>query len=115
MDGEIRVTVRTAEDSSGERWVELCVSDTGDGIPAGIVSRLGEAFALNSGIVGARHVSGTGLGLAICKGVAAAHGGTLAVDSAADRGTTMTVRLRADLTGPAGGGGKNVMLTATAA
>jgi PAS domain S-box-containing protein len=112
-DGEIRVDVRAAADPGavGARWVEIRVSDTGEGIAPEIVSRLGEAFALNSGIVGAQHVSGTGLGLAICKAIAAAHGGIVAIESTLGRGTTMTVRLRADLSGPACGGGKNLVLS----
>ncbi|HEV2294871.1 MAG TPA: HAMP domain-containing sensor histidine kinase [Tepidisphaeraceae bacterium] len=106
-DGEIRVAGRASADHDGE-WIELRVSDTGAGISPELVARLGEAFALNSGMVGANHVSGTGLGLAICKGVAAAHGGTIAVESLPGRGTTMTVRLRTDLARPACGGGKSL-------
>jgi PAS domain S-box-containing protein len=107
-DGEIRVAVRADADADGD-WIELRVSDTGAGIPPEIVARLGEAFALNSGIVGANHVSGTGLGLAICKGVAAAHGGRIEVASVLGHGTTVLARVRADLTGPTCGGEKNLM------
>jgi signal transduction histidine kinase len=79
------------------RWIELQVRDSGRGIDPSIASRLGEAFALNSGVVGANCVQGTGLGLAICKGIAAAHGGRLAVHSVLGRGTTISALLRADL------------------
>lgn len=103
VDGHIRITIRAIADPDGD-WVELQVRDTGEGIPPEILSRLGEAFALNSGFVGAYHVSGTGLGLAICKSIAMAHGGTIVVDSTVGHGTTMTVRLRADLSGPCGVG-----------
>jgi len=94
--GSIHVAVRTFQ-SRGQDWVGIQVRDTGEGIPLEIVGRLGEAFALNSGVVGANHVSGTGLGLAICKGIAAAHGGRLDVQSAAGHGTTVSATLRADL------------------
>jgi signal transduction histidine kinase len=63
--------------------------------------RLGEAFALNSGVVGQNHISGTGLGLSICKAIAAAHGGELLIQSIPGKGTTVKAKLRADLPAPA--------------
>jgi signal transduction histidine kinase len=77
--------------------LELRVTDTGKGIPPELAPRLGEAFALNSGSVGPNHIQGTGLGLAICKGIAAAHGGQMTIESAPGKGTTVVVRLRSDL------------------
>jgi PAS domain S-box-containing protein len=97
--GSVTVSARAVEEAQA-RWVEFCVADTGDGIPPDIVDRLGEAFALNAGIVGDKHVKGTGLGLAICRGIVAAHGGSLSFDSQVGRGTRATVRLRADLSAP---------------
>jgi signal transduction histidine kinase len=94
--GSIRVKARQWADG-GDRWVEIGVTDTGTGIPPEIRDRLGEAFALNAGLVGPNHVSGTGLGLAICKGIALAHGGALSVRSEVGKGTTVVARLRADL------------------
>ena len=99
-DGQIHVGVRHFEDG-GDGWIEITVSDTGAGIPPEILGRLGQAFALNAGVVGGDHVKGTGLGLAICKGIVAAHGGGMTVRSAPGRGTSVTVRLRTDLDGPA--------------
>ena len=96
--GSVRVSARPfAED--GRQWVEVSVTDTGAGIPLEIRERLGEAFALNAGLVGPNHVSGTGLGLAICKGIALAHGGRLTIRSEVGKGTTVAARLRADLPG----------------
>jgi PAS domain S-box-containing protein len=97
--GSVSVSARAVGDAPTP-WVELCVADTGEGIPPDILDRLGEAFALNSGIVGAKHVRGTGLGLAICRGIVAAHGGTISFESEVGRGTRVTVRLRADLADP---------------
>ena len=79
------------------------VSDTGDGIAPEIRDKLGEAFALNSGSVGSSYVRGAGLGLAICKGIAAAHGGSISVQSTPGEGSTFTVRLRSDLPEPCAG------------
>jgi len=89
--------------------VEITVADTGAGIPPEIRDRLGEAFALNAGLVGPNHVNGTGLGLAICKGIARAHGGGLSISSEIGKGTTVVARLRADLEGPVTEQGKGAV------
>lgn len=99
-DGSIDLSIET-ETSHGQRWIKLGVSDTGGGIPPAILNRLGEAFALNSGVVGDSYVSGTGLGLAICKGIAEAHGGRISFQSRQGEGTRVTAILRADLQAPA--------------
>ncbi|HUO10771.1 MAG TPA: PAS domain S-box protein [Phycisphaerae bacterium] len=85
---------------NNQRWVYIDVEDTGSGIPRKTLDRLGEAFALNAGVVSPTQLEGTGLGLAICKGIAAAHGGHLAVSSTPGQGTRITARLRADLAQP---------------
>lgn len=94
--GQIEVSARQFCDAAG-RWIDLVVRDSGCGIAPELTARLGEAFALNSGVVGANHISGTGLGLAICKGIARAHGGELLIESTPGKGTTVTARLRGDL------------------
>ena len=99
QQGYIRVTAQSELEES-DAWVRIEVADTGRGMKAEITARLGQAFALNAGVVGENHVNGTGLGLAISKGIVAAHGGTMAVQSAEGRGTTVSVRLRADLAEP---------------
>ncbi|MDB5175061.1 MAG: hybrid sensor histidine kinase/response regulator [Phycisphaerales bacterium] len=111
--GSIRVEA-TLEQDEGRDWVLIRVKDTGCGIPPEIVSWLGEAFALNAGVVGS-HIGGTGLGLAICKGIVAAHGGEIGVDSTVGVGTTITVRMRADLPGPVSGAGRLTFVSAEAA
>lgn len=98
-EGSIAIRVRELNDRT-RRWVEIEIKDTGTGIAPEITGKLGQAFALNSGIVGSSHVKGSGLGLAICKGVAAAHGGALAIRSMPGKGTIVTVCLRADLDQP---------------
>lgn len=97
--GSIHVSARATSDDDGH-WVEIEVRDTGKGMSPQTTAKLGEAFALNSGLVGEGLTSGTGLGLAICKGIAAAHGGKISVASAPGRGTSVTVRLRPNLPEP---------------
>ena len=97
--GFIRVSARAFE-VSGEPWVRLSVQDSGKGIKPEVAARLGEAFALNAGVVGESHISGTGLGLAICKGIVAAHGGSIEVESAEGQGTTVAVQIRTNLSEP---------------
>ncbi len=70
----------------------LKVRDTGIGIPASVLSRIGEAFEqANNDPMLARE--GTGLGLALVKALVAQHGGTLRIESQEKIGTTVTVEL----------------------
>jgi two-component system, OmpR family, phosphate regulon sensor histidine kinase PhoR len=73
------------------------VADTGEGIPAGELSRVFERF-YRVDKARARQTGGTGLGLAIVRHVAEAHGGTVRVDSELGRGSSFTVSL--PLSGP---------------
>jgi signal transduction histidine kinase len=98
--GKIWISV-TGSFVEGKRWVELKVSDTGQGIPTNMIDGLGEAFALNTGVVGENELSGTGLGLSICKAIASAHGGEMSIHSGLGKGTIVSAKLRADLEGPA--------------
>jgi two-component system heavy metal sensor histidine kinase CusS len=71
---------------------ELAVADTGDGIPAALLSRLGDRF-LRAGAEGRnRATGGAGLGLAIVKGIAALHGGAFRVESVPGEGTIVRLR-----------------------
>lgn len=97
--GSIRVEVEEDFDASG-RWIVLHVIDTGKGMPPDVVARLGVPFALNGGVAGLNQSIGCGLGLSICKSIAAAHGGSIDVQSELGKGTTVTARLRADLPEP---------------
>lgn len=98
-EGSIRVVACVVDEAEGD-VVEIEIQDTGEGIRPEIADQLGTAFVLNAGIAGAKYVEGTGLGLFICKGIVAAHGGTMAIRSAPGKGTTVTVHLRAALTDP---------------
>jgi two-component system sensor histidine kinase/response regulator len=99
--GSIRVSVDLVEEvAGGPPMVRIEVADTGSGIAPEVREKLGQAFALNAGVVGRNFASGTGLGLAICNAIVAAHGGAVRVDSRPGAGTRMTVLLRRDLSGP---------------
>jgi signal transduction histidine kinase len=74
------------------RSVALVVRDTGIGMSADIVRRLGEPFFQDhNGIA----VSGTGTGLALCRRLARAMGAELAFDSELGNGTTAVLELPA--------------------
>jgi PAS domain S-box-containing protein len=95
-EGGIKISVKERSED-GKSFIVLKISDTGEGIPEEVARKLGEAFALNSGVVGSNYIKGTGLGLAICKGIVAAHDGSISVASTVGKGTTFTIVMRADL------------------
>jgi signal transduction histidine kinase len=70
----------------------VSISDTGMGIPAGEIERLGSKF-FRATTARRNAVPGTGLGLAIAKAIVHAHGGRLGVQSTEGHGTTFTVTL----------------------
>jgi two-component system NtrC family sensor kinase len=72
------------------KHVVLRISDTGPGIPAEIQNRMFEPFFTTK-------KTGTGLGLAIVYGIMERHKGSLKVESAPGRGTTMIVTLPTDI------------------
>lgn len=74
--------------------VEVCVSDTGEGIQPQHLPRLFERF-YRADSSRSRARGGTGLGLSIARGIAEAHGGSLAVSSQHGHGTTFTLALPA--------------------
>jgi PAS domain S-box-containing protein len=70
--------------------VRIVVKDTGIGIPAHILPRLGQPFE-QANTEASRHQSGSGLGLALVKSLATLHGGSMSIDSVEGQGTTVTV------------------------
>jgi PAS domain S-box-containing protein len=74
--------------------VLVSVVDTGDGIPADQLPHVFERFfQVSSPRMGSRH--GAGLGLPIARGIVEAHGGTIWIESADGRGTTVRFTLPA--------------------
>lgn len=74
-----------------ENALALRVADTGIGIPTEDQGRIFERF-YRVDKSHSREIGGTGLGLSIVKHAVRLHGGTVTVDSAPGKGTTMTVR-----------------------
>ena len=68
--------------------VRVGVSDTGHGMPEEIRSKVFEPFFTTKDFG-----KGTGLGLTVVKGIIEEHGGTIAVESVVDKGTTFWIRL----------------------
>jgi two-component system sensor histidine kinase FlrB len=66
--------------------VEVCLHDTGHGIPAALLGRVFDPFV-------STNPDGTGLGLAIARQIAIAHGGDLRIASEEGVGSTVTLRL----------------------
>jgi signal transduction histidine kinase len=87
FEGEIGVSVF----QSADRAV-LRVRDTGTGIPASELPRIFERFHRVDGSRGRTH-EGTGIGLALVHELVKLHGGSIEVESEANRGTIFTVAI----------------------
>ncbi len=78
-----RITIRETVKTS---TVEVCVSDTGTGLPADIIDRLFTPFVTTKS-------NGLGIGLTIVRSIVDAHGGTIDANGNPDGGATFTVTL----------------------
>jgi two-component system NtrC family sensor kinase len=77
-----------AMDEAGHKdYIEVKITDTGQGIPKEDLSRIFEPFYTTKG------QSGNGLGLAVTWGIIDNHGGTINVESEPGKGTTFIVHL----------------------
>ena len=85
--GAIRLRARKAG-----RHIVCSVADTGIGIPAEAVGRLGRPFEQVSNQFTKSH-AGSGLGLAITSSLVDLHGGSIRIRSAENRGTIVSFRL----------------------
>ena len=75
--------------------VLITVSDTGVGISARDLPRLGDPF-FQARAAYDRPNDGTGLGLSVVRGLVGLHGGSISIESAPGQGTRVTVRLPRD-------------------
>ena len=71
--------------------LEVVVSDTGVGIGAADLDRLGRPYEQAGGAE--QRAAGTGLGLSLVRAFAELHGGDMTIESALGEGTSVTVRL----------------------
>lgn len=85
--GHVRVSLERAG-----QVARIGVADDGPGISPEFQTRLFKRFEQEDGAHQLGH-NGTGLGLAISKAIVEAHGGTIALDPAAERGATFLVEL----------------------
>jgi two-component system, cell cycle sensor histidine kinase DivJ len=90
--------VTAAASVEGDRLM-LRISDTGVGIGADDLKRIGDPF-FQAGKTYQRRHEGTGLGLSIVKSLVGLHSGEMTVQSKLDEGTTVTVALPLAFTRP---------------
>jgi signal transduction histidine kinase len=93
-----RVTLAVRIDEAGGFLAEI--ADTGIGIAAEDMWKAMAPFRQVDSKI-SRSYEGTGLGLPLTKALVELHGGTLAIDSAVGKGTTVAVRLPAGRVQPA--------------
>jgi signal transduction histidine kinase len=84
-------TINVAAITQGD-WVEVCVSDTGEGIPAEDLPHIFERF-YRVDKSRARATGGSGLGLTIAKRLVEAHGGKITVQSKLGKGSRFSFTL----------------------
>ena len=83
------ITIRV---TSNDQSVVLEIEDEGPGMPTEVAERATERF-YRADPARSRHRGGSGLGLSIVDATVAAHGGTVEIDSALDRGTCVRLTL----------------------
>ena len=95
-DGKVSLKVSQGE----ERGLRICISDCGQGMPKakldGIMTALEQENCWT-----AKNSQGIGLGLALTKEFIALHGGSVAIESRANEGTTVCIDLPASCIGSA--------------
>jgi signal transduction histidine kinase len=86
-DRPIAVHLKTLHVESGqEHYIQLEVTDNGDGIPADLLDNLFEPYVTTK-------TRGTGLGLAVVKKIVEEHGGVVMADNLPDSGARFIIRL----------------------
>jgi signal transduction histidine kinase len=89
-----RITLEIVASANDPSMVEVCVSDTGIGIPADQLTRIFEPFVQVHRDRWEASQQGTGLGLAISRDLARGMGGDLFARSVEGRGSTFVLTLR---------------------
>jgi CheY-like chemotaxis protein len=91
-----RAVTQASDELAAGDYVALVVKDTGSGIPPELLSKVIEPFFTTKSVG-----KGTGLGLSTAYGFARQSGGTLRIESAVGRGTTVELWLPRSLEAPA--------------
>lgn len=86
--GTVSVEVSTSADA---RTVQLCVRDTGAGIPPEDLPNVFQRFYRAD--KARQRAQGSGLGLSICQAIVRSYGGQISIASRLGKGTTVTVTL----------------------
>ena len=87
--GTVRLSARPAEESTpGGLWWELRFQDSGQGIPADLVSQVFRPMFTTK-----PEGKGTGLGLSICREIVRSHGGEIRIESTEGKGTCVVFTL----------------------
>ncbi len=89
--GGVDIHIETERKEKGRTCLLFRVSDTGMGIPPGMLDHIFETFAQLDSSAHKKH-QGTGLGLAICRELVALMDGDIEVSSRVDRGSVFTFR-----------------------
>jgi PAS domain S-box-containing protein len=95
--GTLSIQVAKEEASEGRTNLQLTVRDTGSGMQPEVLEKIFEPFFTTKG-----PEQGTGLGLANVQNIVRSNGGTIAVSSVPDEGTTFVIRFPAGRSRPDG-------------
>jgi PAS domain S-box-containing protein len=90
--GKIIVGIRLLHEDKQNATIEFAITDTGSGIPEDKLESIFENFQQATSST-SRMFGGTGLGLAICKQLVEKQGGTIAVKSKVNEGSTFSFAL----------------------
>jgi two-component system aerobic respiration control sensor histidine kinase ArcB len=89
--GEVKLTCSREERNDGP-WLELKISDTGQGIPEEQLSRIFDMYYKAPDLSG-KNAIGSGIGLAVTKALVSAMKGTISVTSTEGEGSCFTVHI----------------------
>ena len=90
--GFVNISCRVVNESGAQQVVQLQVKDSGVGMEEDYQNTLFEKFTQEDGSI-TRRYGGTGLGMSISKELVELMGGTIAVESQKNRGTTVSVTI----------------------
>jgi signal transduction histidine kinase len=88
--GTLTLHIRSEPLKNGRKGVMIEVVDTGHGIPPDVLPKVMDPFFSTK-----EEGKGTGLGLAICRRIVQEHQGTIQIESAVGKGTTVRIALPA--------------------